>query len=512
MPTTPESSPITASMLYSLVACPHRVSKDLFADPHERDEINPFIELLWEKGTLYEDEVIKGLKLPFLDLRSYAGDEKFKATLKAMAEGVPLIYSARIQADDLLGDPDLLRKEGAGYAPIDIKSGAGEEGGDEEEDGKPKKSYAVQLSLYVDILERLGLSAGRTGYIWDVRGEQVPYKLDEPRTKTGKETLWQEYQKCLTQARGIVDRTIPTLPAYAGVCKLCHWHSACLNEAKTIDDLTLIPELGRARRDAMMNEIPTVRALAECNPEAYFDGKKTRFSRVGPDMLVKFHKRARLLSGFDLGPYIKEPIILPSPALEIFFDIEVDTMRDLCYLHGFVERLDRDNSTEKYIAFFMEGFSDEGEEKAFGQAWSYLQGRHPCVVYHYAPYERTWWKKLQSKYPHVCSAEEVDVLFDPLRTIDLYSDVVRKKTEWPTNDHSIKTLAKSVGFNWRDTHPSGAASVRWFDEWAKSGDPKMKQRILDYNEDDCVATRWILDRIRGLAEDVGEKHILQNAG
>ena len=30
-------TPITASMLYDLVACPHRVTMDLFGDPVERD-------------------------------------------------------------------------------------------------------------------------------------------------------------------------------------------------------------------------------------------------------------------------------------------------------------------------------------------------------------------------------------------------------------------------------------------------------------------------------------------
>jgi predicted RecB family nuclease len=181
--------PITASMLYDLVTCPHRVTMDLYGDPQKKDTPNPFVELLWEKGTLYEDEVIKNLKLPFLDLRKYAGAEKAAATLKAMAEGIPLIYSARIEADGLLGDPDLLRKEGLGYAPIDIKSGSGEEGGDDDEDGKPKKTYAAQLALYVDILERLGRSAGKIAYIWDVHGEEVAYKLEETRTKTGKQSF-----------------------------------------------------------------------------------------------------------------------------------------------------------------------------------------------------------------------------------------------------------------------------------------------------------------------------------
>ena len=53
---------------------------DLFADLAQRDEPNPFVELLRGKVSLYGGEA--------------------------------LIYGGRIQADGLLGDPDLLRKEG----------------------------------------------------------------------------------------------------------------------------------------------------------------------------------------------------------------------------------------------------------------------------------------------------------------------------------------------------------------------------------------------------------------
>jgi hypothetical protein len=48
-------------------------------------------------------------------------------------------------ADDLLGDPDLLRYEGDRYVAGDIKSGAGEEG--PEDVGTPKVHYAVQVAL-----------------------------------------------------------------------------------------------------------------------------------------------------------------------------------------------------------------------------------------------------------------------------------------------------------------------------------------------------------------------------
>jgi len=49
-------TPITASMLYDLVICPHRITMDLYGDPAKMDETNPFVKMLWEKGLLYERE------------------------------------------------------------------------------------------------------------------------------------------------------------------------------------------------------------------------------------------------------------------------------------------------------------------------------------------------------------------------------------------------------------------------------------------------------------------------
>jgi hypothetical protein len=64
-----------------------------------------------------------------------------------MRAGADLIYGGRLSAGDLLGIPDLLRREEAGYIPGDIKSGRGDEGGYDEAEPKPKLHYAVQLAL-----------------------------------------------------------------------------------------------------------------------------------------------------------------------------------------------------------------------------------------------------------------------------------------------------------------------------------------------------------------------------
>jgi hypothetical protein len=88
---------------------------DLFAAPALRDKVSPFVQLFWEKGSPYEKEVTGSLSLPYVDLSRYAGEEKEQQTLAAMECREPLIYSARIRAGDLLGDPDLLRREDGGY-------------------------------------------------------------------------------------------------------------------------------------------------------------------------------------------------------------------------------------------------------------------------------------------------------------------------------------------------------------------------------------------------------------
>jgi hypothetical protein len=105
--------------------------------------------------------------------------------------------------------PDVLRKEIGGYVPGDIKSGRGEEGGGEDDgDGKPKLHYAVQLAIYVDILERIGFSAGRRGFIWDVFGDEVAYDFKQPQGPRKPETLWDSISRRFSRPGAFLGRQL----------------------------------------------------------------------------------------------------------------------------------------------------------------------------------------------------------------------------------------------------------------------------------------------------------------
>jgi predicted RecB family nuclease len=492
------TSSITASMLYNLTSCEHRLYLDTFGDVAQCAEPNAFIQLLWEKGTLFEKEVMATLERPFLDLSRYQGEEKESRTRIAMEQGEPLIYSGRLSVDDLLGEPDLLRKEEHGYVAGDIKSGSAEEG--EDDKAKLKKSYAVQLGLYTDILERMHSSPGRWGFIWDIHGKEVRYDFSLAQSSRTPQTWWELYESYRQRAHDILEQEHLTKAAYSsGICKLCHWYQPCLLNLQRTYDLTLLPELGRTKRDALNAHFSTIQGFASADLNVLTQGKKSTIPGMGLGTLQKLHARAQLIAAGDQArPYLRAATDLPPHDSEIFFDIEVDPLRDHTYLHGFIERGHQNNASEQFVAFFADQPTPEAEQEAFAQSMAYL-GQHPdSQIYYYSKYERTMYRKLQAKYPDVCSREDIEALFNPERATDLYFDVVLKATEWPTRDYSIKSLAKYLGFIWRDTHPSGAASIEWFHRWVESGDVEIKQRILDYNEDDCRATRVLLDGIRRL--------------
>jgi predicted RecB family nuclease len=56
----------------------------------------------------------------------------------------------------------------------------------------------------------------------------------------------------------------------------------------------------------------------------------------------------------------------------------------------------------------------------------------------------------------------------------------------------LKTIAPVAGFHWRDSAASGENSMRWYrDAVGMDGapaDPGQRRRLLEYNEDDVLAT------------------------
>lgn len=195
------------------------------------------------------------------------------------------------------------------------------------------------------------------------------------------------------------------------MCKECEWRSACLRELKGCNDLTLLPELGRVKRDALMGQFTALEDLAHGNVERYIHSNKTEFPGVGPRTLRKFRARARLAVMPDPVPYLTRPVAWPVVEAELFFDIETDPMRDLCYLHGLVIRGNGNTAAEQFAGVFADGTTPESEREALAAAMAVFRVYPTAVVVHYAKYEHTEYRKLRGKYPDIATGEEAETLF-----------------------------------------------------------------------------------------------------
>jgi uncharacterized protein len=188
----------------------------------------------------------------------------------------------------------------------------------------------------------------------------------------------------------------------------------------------------------------------------------------------------------DGAPLIRTGYTLPSGKREIYFDIEDDPTRNLTYLFGV---LIKDRGVESPFQYFVARHPDE-EERTVRDFWTFLAEAGEAVYYVYSHKERTTLRQLMDRYQldenvfnHYVASE-----------YDLYSKLVVPYSDWPTHSYGIKNIAKMVGFQWRDTDPSGVNSISWYNEHLQHPeDESSLQRIIAYNEDDCRAMVAVKD-------------------
>jgi predicted RecB family nuclease len=478
---------ITGSLLRDLVTCERRVHHDAHSDTSLRDSVSAFVQMLWNGGREYEAEVLSGLSAGFTDLREVPLSERVRATEAAMRGGARIVVGGRLAAGDLLGMPDMLERIDGVWTAGDIKSGSplGLDG------RRPRLEYAVQVALYARLLEETGLGRGDRAFVIGADQERCDVDLLAPYDREGR-SIAAITAGLIDTARRIHAGEQVTTGALSAGCKLCHWHTLCESELVAANDLTLLAGVGRSVRQALFGVATSVEQLAKLRlPRPKVPG-------VGADRLMRLQHRARLQLTPGARPYARMPLGLRRGDRELHFDIEADPSRDnLVYLHGILERRRGEvGATGRYKHFFADG--EHGERDAFAATMDFFGANDDAHIYYYSKYERSSFRALQARHPEVCSADDVEALFHPARATDLLFDVIMPNTEWPTRNLSIKTLARFLGFDWRDVDASGASSIAWYDDWVRTGDPAIRNRIVDYNTDDVFASAVVLDGLIGL--------------
>jgi len=473
---------ITAQDLYNYTRCAHRVYLDAHGDPAERREVNDFVKMLWEMGLQTEKEHLASLGTDALvDLQTLSLQAARQRTEELMHAGAPLLYQGVIAAGDWLGRPDLLvrRDDTASrlgdfyYEAVDIKAGRGWE----ERDGKKirfKHHYAYQILFYREILSRIQGVTSPLGHIINVDNEIEEF---DPAT------FAESFAEAMTEVAALVAGRESSEPVLGSTCQLCEWYVKCRRWVEATADPTGLFFVGKVKFDLKRAGLKTIADIAAMDVKTFSKGPR-KIPGVGEASLKRMKERAAVtLAG---KPRIRSGFRLPEAVREIFFDIEDDPTRDIVYFYGIIVR---ESGQAPAFRYFMAD-APVDEEATVRSFWRFIEENPLAVFYVYSPKERSTLKRLMHRYQLDPAIFERYVA----QEFDLYTDLVVPYSDWPTYSYGIKQIARQIGFAWRDVEAGGANSIAWYNAYlADSARPELKQRIVDYNEDDCRAMIAVRD-------------------
>ncbi len=498
---------VSAGDLTGFLACEHltRLSREVARGERARPTaVDPMTRLVADHGIAHESRHVQRLRDRGLSVVEIAqpGSGRDPAalhraqeqTLAAMRAGADVVYQAtfygsraagvtwRGHADFLLKRPDRPGALGTGSASWSYDVA------DTKLARRIKVPAILQMALYGRLLAEL---------------QGVPPELLTVVTGDQQELVFR-YADAEAYARAAEERFLDRLgdldlaPPYPNAhCGVCPWRETCTRRWAEEDHLSQVAFLRRDHAGALVAAgIGTLTELAGRGPDDLPDtiGRTSR-ERITRQAALQHAERVTGVPGFGFLPRVpgRGFELLPPPSRgDVFFDIEGDPFsgdHGLEYLWGVLDR------AGEYRSFWGRTAAQEqrGFEQLVDHLTAVLAADPDAHVYHYAPYEPARLKALSARFGSRQAA--VDRLLRGGALVDLYA-VVRQGLQISKESYSIK---KVEDFYRGHTRPVGeavsdaGASIVAFEQWQQTGEQRLLDEIEDYNRDDCVSTRQLLD-------------------
>jgi len=469
---------INAELLLQYQRCQRRPFLDTYGDIDQRDRTNELLLKVQQDRAAHQMSVLSDLTYHQPDYPPRNWQAGAAATLELMQRGVEYIHKGVLlttysEVYTLLSCPDLLvRQSGTSdvgnwiYAPVNIELGK-----------RPKQEYQVVAAFHAQVLATVqGVAPGSAWLI--LRHKQSSYQVDLGKWTPHTQLILAEYIQVLQLT------SEPEVFISRQKCHLCHWYSYCYGIAQSQQHLSLIPGVTPGRYSQLQAlSITTLADLASTSPATLanlpgFDGD------VAPKLILQAQ------SALERRPFVlpsaprRDKITFTAP-IELYFDIESQPDLDLHYLLG-VLVVNRLTNTEEFYPLLAE--KPEEAESIWRQFLDLVCQYPEAPIYHFCVYEFDTVKQLAKLYHTPYS------VVNPILTrfVDVYAQLTQSVT-LPVESYALKTIARWLGFEWREKEASGAKCIYWYDQWLETGDRSLLECIQSYNEDDCRATRKVKD-------------------
>ena len=264
-------------------------------------------------------------------------------------------------------------------------------------------------------------------------------------------------------------------------CAICEFQGNCKDEAIRLDSLSLL-------RGISPQEIKShnQKGIFTVNQLSYtFRHRKPSKRAKHPAKLHHFALQALSLRTNTV--HVHGDPALPNARTTVYFDIEGLPEKDFYYLIGAVVVQD---GKEIHHSFWAAHKAEQKE--IFVQFMRLVAKLLPCQLFHYGRYDADALKTVQRGLDGETRAQ-VSVLLEASTNVHA---IVHSHVYFPTHSNSLKDIASYLGFQWTESSASGIQSILWRDNWEISRDPSVKEMLMRYNREDCLALKTVCDFIQ----------------
>jgi uncharacterized protein len=495
---------LTDDLLFDYQRCDRLSFLNVYGDWRDRDRPSDFVLKLKQDSQHYRNSVLA--HTDYETPRYSSGDwvAGAKATLELMRQGAERIYQGVLYAEDsqgvtLLSRPHLLIKQPGPsafgewhYSVMEIRFSK-----------RPKAEHQVMVAFHTYVLAQVQ-------EVWPHQGWVVT------REKGFSAVNLAKYGRLMRGIMGqclemLEKRQEPEVFIARHPCGLCEWYSSCYAIAESNHHLSLLPGVTPTRyRQLQQLDVTTVEALADADPEKLAIALEAACNnQYAPEVVAtQLILQAQATLGDRAIPKPGQvpiaPHLLPVSPIELYFDIEAEPELDVDFLFGVlaIDRRNLCNGTEPrqtFYPFFAETPAEE--ERIWNEFLSLIWSYPIAPIFHFCDYEFQTLKKLAKRYRTPAQR------WRPIlkRFVDIHKLATRSAIA-PVENYALKSLARWLGFDWRESLASGAQCVLWYDRWLETGDRRYLEAILSYNEDDCRATYVVKDWLVNFSQTYSQPH------
>lgn len=281
-------------------------------------------------------------------------------------------------------------------------------------------------------------------------------------------------KKKLNELNEIVTRKYEPLLFYKKHCIICEYQEICKKKLIETDGLGLLQRMDEKNiKKLNSNGIFTVKQLSY----TFKPRKKSKRMKQHP-----YYFSLQALAIEQRKVYLYDRMDLPNVTTKVFIDMEGNSNGSFIYLIGILIV-----KGEECTRYTLWADSPNDENKIFDRFLKILEGLDDFHIFHYGSYESRVFKRMMKVY----SSINHKILSNERITNIL--KVIYLNIYFPTYSNGLKDIGNYLGCRWSSPSASGVQSLVWREKWEQSKENKLKDLLISYNYDDCIALRKVVD-------------------